>query len=84
MIKNISKIEKEKENTLKRLNNNQVEMFMEENQKDFLNRAFSNNYPFLSNEISEEFIEEAKKHFNKEREYREIFFNQSSFKRILC
>lgn len=74
---NISRIEKEKENTLRSLKDTQVQMFMEKNQKDFLNKAFSDLSPFLKVEETEEFLEEAKKHFTKEKEYREIFFNQS-------
>lgn len=70
---NISKIEKEKEKTLRSLKDNQVQMFMEKNHKDFLEEHFQINPPILTTEGSKEF-------YTKEREYRELFFNQSSLR----
>lgn len=73
MAININKLTKEKENTLKGLKDNQVEMFMERNHKDFLEEHFQINPPIVNTEGSKEY-------FIKEREYRELFFNQSSLR----
>lgn len=70
---NISRIEKEKENTLRSLKDSQVQMFMEKNHRDFLEEHIQINPPMINNEKCMEY-------FEKEKEYREIFFNQSSLR----
>ena len=70
---NISKIEKEKEKTLRSLKDSQVQMFMERNHRDFLEEHIQINPPMINNDKCLEY-------FEKEKEYREIFFNQSSLR----